>query len=161
MRRTEVELKDVSEATTTQLAWTASRLRRRRRPTSWQRRLSWATTGSRSSSKCRRWIATSIGILQFSVTETQYDEQTLQQFAAKKQSYLAAEQAKAQRQEEYQQRLMVTERGLRQVAEIEAAENQEKKKATIAAEQKAAKSPASQRTRPSSRPRKRWRSPAS
>jgi hypothetical protein len=77
-----------------------------------------------------------IAILQFSVTETTYDDVTLQQFAAKKESYLAAEQAKAKRQEEYQQRLMVTEKGLRQVAEIEAQMNQEKKKATISAEQK-------------------------
>lgn len=77
-----------------------------------------------------------IDVIQFSVTETQYDEQTLQQFATKKQSYLAAEQAKAQRQEEQQQRLMIVEKGLRQVAEIEAQQNQEKKKATIAADQK-------------------------
>ncbi|MEN6367614.1 MAG: SPFH domain-containing protein [Thermoguttaceae bacterium] len=77
-----------------------------------------------------------IGVTQFSVTETQYDDKTLEQFSAKKESYLAAERAKAQRQEEQQQRLMIVERGLRQVAEIEAAQNQEKKKATIAAEQK-------------------------
>ena len=67
-----------------------------------------------------------IGILQFSVTETQYDDKTLEQFAAKKESYLKAEQAKAERQQEYQQRLMVTEKGLRQVAEITAEENQKK-----------------------------------
>ena len=76
-----------------------------------------------------------LGVIQFSVTETQYDDQTLQQFAAKKQSYLAAEQAKAQRQEEQQQRLMIVEKGLRQVAETEAAANLEKKKATVAAQQ--------------------------
>ena len=76
-----------------------------------------------------------IKIIQFSVTETEYDQQTLQQFAAKKQSYLAAEQAKAQRQEEQQQKLMIVERGLRQVAETEAASNLEKKKATVAAQQ--------------------------
>ncbi len=76
-----------------------------------------------------------IEIIQFSVTETEYDAKTLEQFAAKKQSYLAAEQAKAQRQEEQQQRLMIIERGLRQVAETEAAANLEKKKATVAAQQ--------------------------
>lgn len=76
-----------------------------------------------------------VGIIQYSVTETQYDEQTLKQFAAKKASYLAAEQAKAQRQEEQQQRLMIIEKGLRQVAETEAAANLEKKKATVAAQQ--------------------------
>ena len=74
-------------------------------------------------------------VTQFSVTETEYDPKTLEQFAAKKQSYLAAEQAKAQRQEEQQQRLMIIERGLRQVAETEAAANLEKKKATVAAQQ--------------------------
>ncbi len=76
-----------------------------------------------------------IKVIQFSVTETEYDPQTLKQFAAKKESYLAAEQAKAQRQEEQQQRLMIIERGLRQVAETEAAANLEKKKATVAAQQ--------------------------
>lgn len=76
-----------------------------------------------------------IEIIQFSVTETEYDPKTLEQFAAKKQSYLAAEQAKAQRQEEQSQRLMIIERGLRQVAETEAAANLEKKKATVAAQQ--------------------------
>jgi hypothetical protein len=76
-----------------------------------------------------------IEVIQFSVTETEYDSKTLEQFAAKKQSYLAAEQAKAQRQEEQQQKLMIIERGLRQVAETEAAANLEKKKATVAAQQ--------------------------
>lgn len=76
-----------------------------------------------------------IGIIQFSVTETEYDEKTKEQFAAKKESYLAAERAKAQRQEEQQQRLMIIEKGLRQVAETEAAANLEKKKATVAAQQ--------------------------
>jgi uncharacterized cupredoxin-like copper-binding protein len=75
-----------------------------------------------------------IKIIQFSVTETEYDQQTLQQFAAKKESYLAAERAKAQRQEEQQQRLMIVEKGLRQVAETEAAANLEKKKATVSAD---------------------------
>src|SRR5208337_4957165 len=50
---------------------------------------------------------------------------------AKKESYLKAEQAKAERQQEYQQRLMVTEKGLRQVAEITAEENQKKARALI------------------------------
>lgn len=75
-----------------------------------------------------------IGIIQFSVTDTDYDPKTKEQFAAKKESYLAAERAKAQRQEEQQQRLMIVEKGLRQVAETEAAANLEKKKATVEAE---------------------------
>lgn len=79
-----------------------------------------------------------LSILQFSITETEYDQQTLTQFMAKKDSYLKAEQAKAQRQEEVQQRLMIQEKGLRQIAEIEAEENQKKERAIIQAEQAAA-----------------------
>ena len=51
-----------------------------------------------------------IGISQFSITEIEYDKTTLEQFSAKKRSYLAAEQAKAERQQEVQQRLMLEER---------------------------------------------------
>jgi hypothetical protein len=76
-----------------------------------------------------------IEVVQFSITETEYDQQTLKQFSAKKESYLAAEQAKAQRQEEVQQRLMIEEKGRRQVAEIQAEENQKKERALIQAQQ--------------------------
>lgn len=76
-----------------------------------------------------------IQVVQFSITETEYDQQTLKQFSAKKESYLAAEQAKAQRQEEVQQRLMIEEKGRRQVAEIQAEENQKKERALIQATQ--------------------------
>lgn len=76
-----------------------------------------------------------LNILQFSITAIEYDKQTLAQFAAKKESYLNAEKSKAQRQEEVQQRLMVEEKGRRQVAEIEAEENQKKARALIQAEQ--------------------------
>lgn len=79
-----------------------------------------------------------IGVLQFSITEMGYDAATLTQFAAKKESFLAAERAKAQRQEEVQQRLMIEEKGRRQVAEIQADENQKKERAMIQAEQAAA-----------------------
>lgn len=75
-----------------------------------------------------------VSIIQFSVTNTDYDPKTREQFAAKKEAYLAAERAKAQRQEETQQRLMIIEKGLRQVAETEAAANLEKKKATVEAD---------------------------
>jgi hypothetical protein len=74
-----------------------------------------------------------IQVLQFSVTETQYDENTRRQFEAKKQSYLKAEQSKAEREQEVQQRLMVEEKGLREKAEITAQANVEKAQATIAA----------------------------
>lgn len=78
-----------------------------------------------------------LGINQFSITETEYDDATLRQFGAKKESYLNAEKSKAQRQEEVQQRLMVEEKGRRQVAEIQADENQKKERATIQARQAA------------------------
>ncbi len=76
-----------------------------------------------------------INIMQFSITNMDYDPKTLEQFAAKKESFLNAERSKAQRQEEVQQRLMVQEKGLRQVAEIRAEENQKKERALIQAAQ--------------------------
>jgi len=76
-----------------------------------------------------------LGISQFSITEIEYDPQTLAQFSAKKESFLAAERAKAQRQEEVQQRLMIEEKGRRQVAEVQAEENQKKERALIQASQ--------------------------
>lgn len=78
-----------------------------------------------------------IAVLQFSITEIDYDTTTLEQFAAKKKSYLAAEQAKAERQQEVQQRLMVEERGRRQVADVQAEENQKRERAIIQAQQAA------------------------
>lgn len=78
-----------------------------------------------------------IEVLQFSVTATAYDEQTLQKFAAKKESFLRAEQSKAEREEEVQQRLMVIEKGKRELAEVEAAANKEMKTATVNAERDA------------------------
>lgn len=78
-----------------------------------------------------------IGILQFSVTDIDYDKTTLEQFSAKKKSYLAAEQAKAERQQEVQQRLMIEEKGRRQVAEVQAEFNQKKEQALIEANQAA------------------------
>lgn len=76
-----------------------------------------------------------VQVLQFSITDIDYDQQTLAQFMAKKESYLNAEKSKAQRQEEVQQRLMIQEKGLRQIAEIEAEENQKKARALIQAQQ--------------------------
>lgn len=78
-----------------------------------------------------------IAILQFSITEIEYDHTTLEQFAAKKKSYLAAEQAKAERQQEVQQRLMVEEKGRRQVADVQAEQNQIRERAIIQAQQAA------------------------
>jgi regulator of protease activity HflC (stomatin/prohibitin superfamily) len=75
-----------------------------------------------------------ITVNQFSVTETNYDESTRKQFAQKKDAFLAAERAKAQREEEVQQRLMIEQRGLREKAETEAKANQEKAMAVISAQ---------------------------
>jgi len=77
-------------------------------------------------------------VQQFSITKTQYDDQTLKQFATKKESYLQTESSKAEREREVQQRLMVIEKGLREKAEMEALANVEKAKATIAGELKVA-----------------------
>jgi len=78
-----------------------------------------------------------VNILQFSVTGIEYDPETKKQFAAKKQSYLQAEKAKAERERQRQEKLMVTERKLAELAEITGEANKEKMKAVVAAEQKA------------------------
>lgn len=77
-----------------------------------------------------------IVVRQFSITGTDYDPLTLQQFTAKQTAFLSAEKSKAQREQEIQQRLMIEQQGLRQVAEIEAAANQVKAKAITEAQQK-------------------------
>lgn len=59
-------------------------------------------------------------VTQFSITHTEYDKMTQDQFAAKKQAFLAAENSKAQREKEVQERLMVEEKGRREKAEAEA-----------------------------------------
>jgi len=76
-----------------------------------------------------------INVMQFSVIETDYDKKTLEQFAVKKDAFLAAENSKAQREKEVQQRLMVEEMGRRQKAEIEAESNKQLAAATIRANQ--------------------------
>jgi len=78
-----------------------------------------------------------IKIMQFSVTGIDYDTQTLEQFATKKQSYLAAEQSKADREMEKQERLNVIEKGLREVATAQATGNVAKETAVVAAQLKA------------------------
>ncbi len=82
-------------------------------------------------------IGYDINIVQFSVTGTDYDPQTLEQFATKKQSYLAAEQSKADREKEKQERLNIIEKGLREVAEAQAAGNVLKEQAVVEAQMKA------------------------
>lgn len=74
---------------------------------------------------------------QFSVTGTDYDTETLKQFAAKKSSFLAAEKSKAEREQMVQERLKIVEQGLRDKASAEAAANVAKATAVIAAQLKA------------------------
>lgn len=78
-----------------------------------------------------------VSVTQFSVTDIDYDEATRKQFAAKKESYLAAEQSKAQREQEVQARLMIIEKFLKEKAEVEGEANKVKAKAVIEAQQKA------------------------
>ena len=77
-----------------------------------------------------------ICVIQFSVTAIEYDEITREQFAAKKQSFLRAENSKAEREEMVQGRLMIIEKGLKDKAEVEATANKDKAKAIIEAEKK-------------------------
>lgn len=137
MRRTEVELKDVSETIAAGIGPDGKPIATEKRAKVMATEIVLDKNGKPVIVQVSPMDRYKIGIIQFSVTETQYDEQILQQFSTKKESYLKAEQAKAQRQEEYQQRLMVTEKGLRQVAEITAEENQKKMRATIQAQQAA------------------------
>lgn len=80
--------------------------------------------------------ALGLTVNQFSITEIEYDKSTQSQFEAKKQSFLAAEQSKAQREAETQKRFMIQEQGLREKAEYEAKANKEAAAAKIEAEQR-------------------------
>lgn len=82
-------------------------------------------------------ISYGIKILQFSVTGIEYDADTLKQFSTKKLAYLAAEQSKADREKEKYERYNIIEKGLREVAEAQAAGNVEKETAVVAAQLKA------------------------
>jgi hypothetical protein len=72
-------------------------------------------------------------VTQLSITETEYDAQTRSQFETKKAAFLKAESAKAEREGEVQQRLMIEEKGRRELAETTAAANLVKEQATIEA----------------------------
>ena len=78
-----------------------------------------------------------IRVLQFSITSTEYDTETRKQFAAKKQSFLKAEQSKAQKAEMVAERLKIEEEGKKDKAQQEAISNVAKAEAVIAAELKA------------------------
>ena len=73
-------------------------------------------------------------VTQFSITHVEYDKVTQEQFAAKKQAFLAAETSKSQREKEVQERLMVEEKGRREKAEAEAKALKQKAEEVINAE---------------------------
>lgn len=133
MRRVEVELKDKPSATTQPVgAPIAAPIK------------VWATeivtdikTGAPIIVEKSALEEYGIVIQQFSITGTNYDDATKAQFAAKQGSFLAAEKSKAQREAEVQQTLMVEQKGLREKAEIEAAENVKKQQLVIQAQTKA------------------------
>lgn len=77
-------------------------------------------------------------VTQFSITHVEYDEMTRNQFASKKQAFLAAENSKAQREKEVQERLMVEEKGRREKAEAEAKALKQKAEEIINAEREKA-----------------------
>jgi len=73
-------------------------------------------------------------VTQFSITATDYDTKTREQFGKKKEASLAAELAKMEVDKERQERLKVVERGLREKAEAEAKANVQLETETINAE---------------------------
>jgi uncharacterized membrane protein YqiK len=76
-------------------------------------------------------------ITQFSIKRTNYDPETLLQFAAKKTQFLNAETSKSEREAMVQEALKIEAEGLKDKAQAEATANVLKATAVIAAEQKA------------------------
>ena len=75
-----------------------------------------------------------ISVLQFSITETKYDDETLKQFAAKKDSFLAAEQSKADKVKFVQEKLAIEADYAKQIAEEKGKAEMEKMKQITDAE---------------------------
>jgi hypothetical protein len=78
-----------------------------------------------------------LSITQFSIKGTDYDPETLKQFSAKKEQFLAAEQSKAEREAMVQEALKIEAEGLKDKAQAEAEANVHMATAVIAAELKA------------------------
>lgn len=76
-----------------------------------------------------------ITVIQYNQTGTVYDDDTVAQISAKRNSYQLAEEAKAGVQKEYQKLLEVVEKGRLAVAEVEAQENKLKKGIQVKAQQ--------------------------
>lgn len=78
-----------------------------------------------------------MAVEQFSIMDTNYDAQTLAQFQAKKQSFLAAEQAKAEQQRAVQEKLRIRAEGESSVEKIKQEGEQTKMAAIVQAEKEA------------------------
>lgn len=137
MRRTEIELNDLTEIEEVGFDEQGNKLTREKKARVQATEVVYGADGKPVIIQASPLAHYGLGILQFSITDIEYDDQTLKQFGAKKESYLNAEKSKAQRQEEVQQRLMIEEMGRRQIAEIQAEENQKKERAVIQARQQA------------------------
>ena len=74
---------------------------------------------------------------QFSIMDTNYDAATLKQFAAKKESFLAAEQVKAEQQRAVQEKLKIRAEGESNVEQIKQEGEKAKMAALVKAEQEA------------------------
>ena len=136
MRRRQIELEDLTEIITTGVDDDGNAITEEKKATVTTTEIVTGENGQPIVIQPSPLQLYGIDIMQFSITEIEYDEQTLKQFAAKKESFLNAERSKAQRQEEVQQRLMIDEQGRRQVAQIKAEENQKKERALIQASQR-------------------------
>lgn len=104
----------------------------------WATEILYNTDGTVQIAQPSPLIKYGINIEQFSIKDTNYDPETLKQFAAKKTSFLRAEQSKAQREEQVQKRLMTIEQKLAEKAEITGEAEKVKAKATIEAEMRVA-----------------------
>jgi hypothetical protein len=93
--------------------------------------------GTPSIVKASPLIEYGIKLVQFEITNVKYDKQTEEQFARKKDAYLRTELAKIKVKEAVQERLRVEEVGRMQEAQAEADANVIKKRAVVAAEQRA------------------------
>lgn len=93
--------------------------------------------GTEVIAKASPLAAFDLNITQFNLIGTKYDEKTEIQFDNKKTSYLNAEKAKVEKDEEIFQREKIIAQGLRELAEIEKEQNKTKMIATVAADREA------------------------
>lgn len=95
------------------------------------------TTGRPKIAKASPLTRYGMQVEQFSILDTDYDTKTLEQFAAKKESYLLAEKAKAEQQRAVQEKLRIRAEGESLVEQIRQEGEKEKMKAVVSAEKEA------------------------